>query len=108
MTNANNFTSEWHRLAASDESRRIRKIATRLCEEPLASRFFPYASHDDLHVSRSETYPWDDTGLPFISSRADDAALYQARDGEFRSIVEGDLETVARAFVALLASASDH
>jgi len=96
------FAHEWQRLAALRDRPRVAAIAGRLCSEPAVHAYFPYASHNDVRISRNDEYPWDDEGLPHISSRADNDVVYEARDGTFRPRVEGDLDTVARAFLALL------
>jgi hypothetical protein len=94
--------AEWRRLSKSHPEPRVRHIAGALVDEPLVYGFFPYASLKNLRVSRNQSYPWDDSGLPYIHSRADDDDIYEARDGEFRPHTVGDLPTVVRVFLELL------
>ena len=99
------FANEWARLATS-RNPRIRAIAERLTREPAAQRYFPYASHSDIRVSRNTSFPWDDEGLPIIASAANDDELYEASlfdDG--LPPVAGGLEAVAQAFLEMLAYA---
>ena len=96
------FDAAWQRLiTAGDE--RVRAIATQLYVHPVARKYFPYASHSNLRLSRNAEFPWDDIGLPFIVSRPDDDMRYEARDGTFKPTAVGDLATVVAAVIALLA-----
>jgi hypothetical protein len=103
MTNdPKTFAAEWQRLATSHGDKRIREIASRLYLEPVVHSYFPYASHSDLRLSRNSSYPWDDQGLPFITSCSDDDTRYEARDGTFRPRAGGNLEAAVRTLLELL------
>ena len=106
-------------MATRNDNPTVRALASRLRNEPLMQRYYPYASLGSLKISRNTEYPWDDEGLPWIYANygapedgyclidpaqenvaIDDVALDGRQDSEPS---EGNIETVVGQFLALVA-----
>ena len=76
----------------SHRSEPIRRIASEAARYPNLRGLYPYNSHDDLHFSRTVTYPYDQ--LPFITTNS--SGDFEARDVDNRPLGSGDLVEMVR------------